>query len=256
MPNYMLDDDNMLSRVVNQNNQYEGGGITPLPQGGVRVKPINGLTVVRNTSVVGGAKLTLTWNDENIPNNDYFTIFIYAGFDWDTISTNQNPRDNPANQLNLYQAPLIAYASPAQIFIPATQTIQCIITVATRNSGGILSSPDFQSSVTATIVPLSWNVVNVPVGTTNISSTNLNPSLYLVNAASGSANFYLPLIAGGLPDGFTHTVKKNDGGANNIIVRGALSTETIDGVGSAGINSAGQVQRFTAYKLSAVWLKT
>lgn len=248
-------DNNNLLRLINQNDQYEGGGIPPRPQGGTRIQTVSGLTVVRNTSVVGGARLTLAWNDENVGGNDYFTIFIYAGFDWDSISTRQNPRDNPANQLNIYQAPLIAYTSPAQIFIPAIQTMQCVITVATRNSGGILSNPDFQASVTATITPLARNVVSYN-NSASASGSDVYETTYILKTDTVSTFFVLPPIAGGLPDGFTHTIMKNDASVNRVVVIPAISTETINGSSGDAISGTGTSVKYMAHKLSAIWLKT
>ena len=148
-------DDNNLSRLINQNRQYEGGGIAPLPQGGRRIPTISNLKILRNQSVIGGAKITLSWSQDSTESTDYFNIVVFSPADFSLFSTDQNPRDIAArnDRWSLYQSPTVVERSPAELFIPANQKIPVTISVATRHSSGILSSIDFQSSVSTMLVP-------------------------------------------------------------------------------------------------------
>jgi hypothetical protein len=133
--------------------------------------------------------------------------------------------------------------------------MQCVITVATRNSGGILSNPDFQASVAATITPLARNVVTYN-NSASASGSDVYETTYILKTDTVSTFFVLPPIAGGLPDGFTHTIMKNDNSVNRVVVIPAISTETINGNSGDAISGTGTSVKYMAHKLSAIWLKT
>lgn len=217
-------DANNIARLINQNKQYEGGGIAPFPQGGTRITTINNLKILRNQPQVGGAKITLTWNEESILPTDYFNIFVFSGYAFSQFTTAQTSLDTSSVlSTSLYQAPIVVQQAPAEIFISANQRIQVTLSVATRHSTGILSAPDFQSYVSVIVDPVTIFTKRLTVSGT---ADPFNPTLYLIDCTSGNVTLVLPDIAQ-MTDGFPIIVKKIDTSANSVSVQ-VTGTQYID----------------------------
>lgn len=214
-----------FERLLNQTKSFEGGGLLPQPGAGRRLPTITGLTLARNTSVIGGAQLVLTWNDENLEVLDRVQIQVWAASDFGKTSSLQNLNDINFSTLVRYSAPFIFDTSPAEIFIPASQQMPVVITVGTLHSSGVVSLKDFQSSVAATITPLGSRVSYVGA---NFDVSPLYSMTYLMDSSSGGFTATLPPVRS-CPQGIVLDFKKISTDANFITIDGS---ENIDNFAS------------------------
>lgn len=143
-----------VQKIVNPTLAYEGAGTPPKAAEGFRVPAVDGLQIVKNIPVLGGAKITLTFNEESTPNKCLYYVMAYTGqdlFSW----AGQNVKDMSINKLQNIQGPFICFGSPATIYVQAEQELAAFITVTTRTPGGIVSELLAQPGVSTMVSPLS-----------------------------------------------------------------------------------------------------
>ena len=214
-----------FDRLLNQNKSFEGGGILPQPGAGRRLPNVTGLTLARNTSVIGGAQLTLTWNDETLEILDRVQVQVWASADFNRISSLQNINDINLSTLVRYSAPVIFDTSPGEIFVPASQRMPVVITVGTLHSSGVVSLKDFQSSVATTVVPLGSKIATY---TASFEVPTIGGVTYFLDTTSGGVVATLPPVKA-FPDGSVLNFKKISTDANSITIGGS---ENIDNFAS------------------------
>lgn len=209
-------------RLLNQSKSFEGGGLLPQPGGGRRLPTVTGLTLLRNEPSVGGARISVRWNDETLEVKDKIQIQVWASSDYGILTTAGSITDVSNLTLRKFSAPFIFDTSPGEFFVPASQRMVIVITAATVHSSGVISLPQFQSSISCVITPLA-SVVEHKAANFRVSSTQ--EATYIIDTSAGAVTATLPPVAS-FPDGFRVGFKKITTDANAMTISGA---ENIDG---------------------------
>lgn len=217
-----------FARLLNQTKSFEGGGILPQPGGGEKRLPsISGFQLLSNESVLGGARLTLGWNDEQLAVQDKIQLQVWASQDWNVITTSYDPTDISYANLVQYQAPVVCTTSPGYVFVPAVRRMLVVITAGTVHSSGVISRVQFQSSVAAVVQPVNSFMERK---TANFTVDNVYQRTYLVNTSGGNITATLPSVST-VNEGFEVAIKKITADANTITIQPAGS-DVIDNLAS------------------------
>jgi len=209
-------------RLLNQTKSFEGGGLLPQPGGGKRLPSVTSLRLLKNSPAVGGAKIAVTWNDEQLTSLDKIQIQVWASGDFALISKFSNPTDINTFTLPKYFASFVFDTAPGEFFIPASQAMTVVITAATLHSSGVVSLPQFQATLAVSITPLAANVEH-PTSSFNVSYSI--PTTHIVDTTAGSVTATLPPI-NSCPQGLTHIFKKISSDGNSMTIGGP---QNIDG---------------------------
>lgn len=216
----------ITAKLFNPTRSFEGDGIVNRPQGGRTIPTVTNLQIVRNQPWIGGAYLTVTWNQENLDSRFWVQINIYSTASVN-IPTDVNIKDYIVNPLNLkpLQSPIYVQNSPAEIFVPSHISLPVIITAKTRASNGVLSLDDFEASVSAVINPINKYISRKSA---DFDVHKSDPYLYVVDTSSISIVANLPPIAEVI-QGFCQGIKcVGSSGINNITLTPAGS-DTVNG---------------------------
>ena len=218
-------------RLLNQTKAFEGGGLLPQPNAGRRLPNVTQLTLLRNEPSVGGARVSVGWNDSALEVNDKIQIQVWAASDYSILTTTQNIQDISFNTLKTYSAPFVFDSSPGEFFIPASQSMVVVITAATVHSSGVISLPQFQASISVKISPLA-SLVETKTASFSVSTSF--PTTHLIDTTSGSVTATLPPISSAL-SGLIQRFKKISTDGNTMTISGP---QNIDGAGSLATNMA------------------
>ena len=239
-----------VERIVNQNGAFEGGGILPPPRRGQRLVGPTNVRVLRNESIIGGAKLTIAWIDDGaaVGNNALFDINVYSGKNFGLFSSSQNINNSDISKPNPLQTVAKIQKSPAELTVYTEIATPVTVVVTLRHSSGVRSLQDFASACTAFIRPLGSHVVRTTATAYTMSKTR--GQILLVDASS-NCTVTLPPISEVI-DGFDQTVKQITASAITTTLT-PVASATIDGGATAVINSRYGSVTYYAERANNVW---
>ena len=233
-------------RLLNQSKAFEGGGLLPQPGAGKRIPSVTGFKLLSNAPAIGGAKVVVGWNGEQLARNDKVQLQVWASSDYAVLTTTFNPKDVSQLTLTQFAATHVFSTSPGELFIPASQPITVVITAATLHSSGVLSLLDFQSSVAVNVTPLG-SVVERKSADFNVSLTT--STTYLIDTTAGNVLATLPPVSTTL-SGVIHTFKKISTDVNTMTIGGP---ENIDSAPTLATPAAYMSYVITADKIGNQW---
>lgn len=236
---------NVLQKLINPTNSFEGAGITPPIKNGFRIQSVNNLKIVKSINKLGGTQVTLSFNEENTPAKTLYYIMAYFGEDVFNWTTNQNIKDESITKLKNIQGPFIALGSPATVFLQSEVEIPAYITITTRTPGGIVSEILSQSGVSLLVSPQGSYYIK----TTSAYTIPFDKHNFVV-FADGTITITLPDI-NQVIDGYECEVKNI--GTGNVTVQGSVAAQTIDGATSETITTRYEAHRYHADTTDNVW---
>ena len=241
-----------LERIVNSGKGFEGGGVLPQPKAGQRVKTVSSLKILKNESIVGGAKVTLGWFDDGSTSdsNTYFEISVYSGINFDLISSSQNINSSDISKLTTLQSITKTKTSPAELFVYTNIAMPVVFAVTLRDSSGVLSSSDFAAFTTAFIRPVMTHIVRTTA--TAYTMSKVRNMLLLADPTAANITVTLPPISE-VPDGFIQRVKHIGTAGTVTLTPNGGTTPKIDNGTSYVITAPLTCIQYEAERLNNKW---